>query len=95
MTSPVVRSEVPIVGIPKTQYLTASRDPSDVARQCLQASSYACVRRLRCTYHEGVVMLHGRVSSFHLKQIAQEAVRYLGGVEVIVNRIEVVECLRD
>ena len=62
---------------------------SESARTRLQASAYESLRTLRCEHHEGVLVLRGRVSSFYLKQLAQEAVRNLHGVEVILNVVEV------
>ena len=77
--------------MPNVKYLTAPVDPLVHVRQSLQASEYACIRRLRCEYLEGVVALHGRVTSYYLKQVAQEIVRRTAGVEEVANRIEVVE----
>jgi osmotically-inducible protein OsmY len=37
----------------------------------------------------GVVVLHGKVSSFFQKQMAQETIKRLDGVERIVNQLEV------
>jgi osmotically-inducible protein OsmY len=49
----------------------------------------AASRQVFCENHEGVLVLRGRVSSFYEKQLAQEAVRKLDGVDQIVNQIEV------
>ena len=70
----------------------AKRD--DVARcaeRRLQASHYAPLRSIRCEYHEGVLVLRGRVASFYLKQMAQELVRNLDGVDVLANTVEVTD----
>lgn len=37
----------------------------------------------------GVVVLHGKVSSFFQKQMAQETIKRLDGVERIINQLEV------
>lgn len=42
-----------------------------------------------CKEDSGIVVLHGRVSSFFQKQIAQETLKRLDGVERIVNQLEV------
>jgi osmotically-inducible protein OsmY len=63
---------------------------AEIARSRLRASAYASVRTLQCEHHEGVLVLRGRVSSYYLKQMAQEAVRNLHGVELILNAVEVV-----
>ena len=44
---------------------------------------------LSCEYCEGVVVLRGRVQSFHEKQLAQELVRRMDGVKIVVNRLVV------
>ncbi len=48
------------------------------------------VQVLTCEHHEGVLILRGRVTSWHQKQVAQEMIRHLPGVGVIVNSVEVV-----
>lgn len=78
-------------GVRMLGFVAAPTPLRDQARQRLQESPYACLRRVRCECHEGVVTLHGRVASYFLKQMAQEAVRRLAGAEEIANRIEVVE----
>lgn len=60
------------------------------ARNRLRACAYASVRELPCDYNEGILVLRGQVSSYFHKQVAQEAVRGLPGVEVIVNAVVVV-----
>lgn len=61
------------------------------ARRRLTRSSYRSVRDVACEYHEGILVLRGHVSSFFLKQLAQEAVREVAGVDKVVNVIEVRE----
>ena len=41
------------------------------------------------TNDEGVVVLQGRVDTFYHKQVAQEILRKLSGVERVVNLLEV------
>lgn len=50
-----------------------------------------------CQEECGIVVLHGRVSSFFQKQMAQESLKRLEGVEKVINQLEVdwhasVEC---
>jgi osmotically-inducible protein OsmY len=49
----------------------------------------AASRQVACEYQDGVLLLQGRLSSFYEKQLAQESLRDLEGVEHIVNNIEV------
>jgi osmotically-inducible protein OsmY len=56
----------------------------------LRHSTYPELRRVTCEYHEGILTLRGRVSSYYMKQIAQTIVQHVEGVERVVNRVEVV-----
>lgn len=60
-----------------------------IVRARLQASAYGEVRSLTCVHHEGILVLRGRVSTYYHKQLAQEAVRHLAGVEAVINTVEV------
>ena len=61
------------------------------AHSRLRKSGYHELHLVSCDFHEGVLTLRGRVSSFYLKQIAQELIRRLKGVEEVNNRLEVAE----
>jgi len=52
-------------------------------------SSYPALRRLRCRFDDGRLVIHGKVASYFQKQLAQAALSDLGDVE-IVNETEVV-----
>lgn len=58
--------------------------------QRVQRSSYKEVRALSCDFRDGRLYLHGEVSTFYLKQMAQEAVRTIEGARVIISGIHVV-----
>ena len=47
-------------------------------------------RTLRFELHEGTVVLSGLVKSYYQKQLAQESVREIDGIQAVDNRIEVV-----
>jgi len=59
------------------------------ATRRLCRSPYRSVRLVTCDFHEGMLTLRGRVSSYYLKQIAQTAVLGIEGVEEINNHLEV------
>jgi osmotically-inducible protein OsmY len=59
------------------------------ARDVLQIRLDAASRQVACKYQDGVLLLQGHLSSFYEKQLAQESLRDLEGVERIVNKIEV------
>jgi osmotically-inducible protein OsmY len=55
----------------------------------LNRSPYVSARDLRVEASEGVVRLEGAVRSFFHKQMAQETIRRVDGVERIENRLQV------
>ena len=55
----------------------------------LRNSGYHELHRVSCEFHEGVLTLRGCVSSYYLKQLAQELIRHLDGAEEVNNRLEV------
>ena len=57
----------------------------------MQSSPYPDVRSISCEFQDGVIVLRGQVDSFYLKQVAQETIRNVEGVTVIVNIISVTE----
>ncbi len=73
-----------------------SDSPNTVADQLTQRASEAVMKaphligqRLRCEAHDGQVTLHGVVSSYFQKQMAQETIRRVDGVTEIHNLLEV------
>jgi osmotically-inducible protein OsmY len=66
--------------------------PSELVDQvhgALSRSPYVARGNLRIEAEQGVVRLEGAVKSFFQKQMAQEVVRRLDGVERIVNCLQV------
>ena len=55
----------------------------------VQSSPYLSGRRLRIETEAGHVVLHGTVGTYFQKQMAQEALRRVAGVERIENRLVV------
>ncbi len=53
------------------------------ALRALTASSYAEVRTITVTGHEGLVILHGRVSRYYYLSVAIEAVKKVKGAAAI------------
>jgi osmotically-inducible protein OsmY len=60
-----------------------------LVHSALQQSPYLVNRKLRFETEQGRVVLRGVVSSYYQKQMAQEALRKLDGVEHIENQLEV------
>jgi osmotically-inducible protein OsmY len=66
---------------------------SDVVERAeseLRRNAYVALKNIACEYREGVLTLNGCLPTYYLKQVAQEAVARLNGVERVDNRIEVV-----
>jgi osmotically-inducible protein OsmY len=59
------------------------------AKECLRASPYKVLAGVACECDHGVLSLKGHLSSFYLKQHAQEAVARVNGVTQVVNEVEV------
>ena len=64
---------------------------AEMAMERLRASPYKAMQRVSCKYKNGVLVLRGRLFSFHEKQVAQETVAEVSGVTQVVNEIEVDE----
>ena len=60
-----------------------------VAKQRIVHQPHFSVQRIWCDFDDGRLILRGQVPSFYFKQLAQEAVADLEGVEQVVNEIEV------
>lgn len=60
------------------------------AEDKLSASSHLLRNNVECEYHEGTLVISGRVPSFYLKQTAQSLIQGIEGVERVENDILVV-----
>ena len=63
---------------------------AELAQQALRRSSYFELRNVSCEFSGGVLILRGRVPTYHLKQLAQASVADVPGVVEVHNRVEVV-----
>ena len=72
--------------------LVATRDDEIAAgvREELIRSGRLELRTVRITVHRGRVRLHGRVSSYYLKQLAQAAALATEGVQAVENELVVI-----
>ena len=68
-------------------------DREQTARAKLCLSGYAELKNVTCDYdvHGHQLILQGRVSSFYMKQRAQELVKFLEKENFVLNLIEVVD----
>jgi osmotically-inducible protein OsmY len=63
--------------------------PEELAESRLRSNSYLALKNVSCAFHDGVLVLRGRVPTYYLKQIAFSAVAGLAGVHHIVDQIDV------
>lgn len=55
----------------------------------IKSNPHLSSHQVFCQEESGIVILHGRVRSFFEKQMAQETLKRLDGVEKVVNELEV------
>lgn len=55
-----------------------------------RANSHTALRGISCNVDQGRLLLEERLETFYQKQLAQEIVAKIEGVEQVVNQIEVV-----
>ncbi len=63
----------------------------DQVKTAIEADPHISRRRVQCETDQGTVRLRGSVQSYFEKQIAQEIIRRVDGVETIENLLEVPE----
>ena len=63
---------------------------ADLAQRRLHSNPYLALKNISCDLLDGVLVLRGCLPTYYLKQIAQEAVAHLKGVERLDNQIQIV-----
>jgi hypothetical protein len=74
---------------------TSQASVQDLVEQRLRSNPYLSLRNITSDYLDGVLVLRGCVPTYYLKQMAQEVVTDLEGVERIDNQIQVLTLLSD
>jgi hypothetical protein len=69
--------------------LDRSRSIGVAVTRCLRSSLHLDVRSIACECRCGVVLLQGHLSTFHGKQVAQEAVARVEAVDLVRNETNV------
>src|SRR5262245_36272645 len=64
---------------------------AELAEGRLRSNSYLALKNVSCEYQEGRLILRGCLPTYYLKQLAQEVVARLDGVDLVVNQIDVLE----
>jgi len=65
-----------------------------IARDALRffrSSNYSELRTIQCESRDDVLILRGQVSTFFMKQLAQERIRSMEGVRAVINDLQVVD----
>ena len=63
--------------------------PKELAEGRLRRNPYLALKNVACDCRGGVLVLRGCLPSYYLKQVAQEAVARLEGVQAVDNQIQV------
>ena len=66
-----------------------SPNACDVAESAQDRLQRQFLKQVSCDCRDGILYLRGHTHSFYQKQLAQEVVRRLDGIETVVNDIEV------
>lgn len=80
------------IGPVSTRTALEHRPHSDVlehAQRRFAGNGYLRSRSIRCSFRQGVLTLSGRVPTYYIKQLAQELLRAIDGVECIANELKV------
>src|SRR5262249_1995522 len=75
--------------VPAAHTVSREEDLEEAASLRLRQSAYLELRRIGCAVEGKVLRLHGYVSSYYLRQMAQAVVQGLKGVETIDNQLGV------
>lgn len=67
----------------------ASHDLRQRVDSAIKGNPHLTRHRVFCQEESGIVVLHGRVGSFFQKQMAQETLKRLDGVEKVINELQV------
>ncbi len=61
------------------------------AVQALKQSSHPALRYLRVEQTDGTIVISGKVTSYYLKQLAQETIMPVRGSLALVNQVTVIK----
>lgn len=68
---------------------SSSRELLQRVDSAIRGNPHLAKHRVFCQEESGIVVLHGRVRTFFQKQMAQETLKRLAGVEKVINELEV------
>src|SRR5262245_65814757 len=80
---------MPMLNLANAEPATPSRTPHpgllELAEGCLRRNPYRALKDVACDCREGVLVLRGCLPTYYLKQVAQEVVACLEGVQARAN----------
>jgi osmotically-inducible protein OsmY len=79
--------------IPPLYHLDGKHTLDHRIHSAIKANPFISKRRLRFENRQGHVTLQGKVESYFEKQMAQEALRNVAGIDSICNQLEVIDSL--
>lgn len=71
--------------------LQSSPTVQTLAAQALKLSSHPALRHLHVQETDQAIIISGRVSSYYLKQLAQETIMAVRGALELINQVRVVK----
>ena len=78
-----------VLGKPSFEPSISREEVAKAAEARLRSSQFPDLKNVSCECDDGMLILHGRLSSYYHKQLAQETVLGVEGVVQVVNRTEV------
>ncbi len=73
----------------KVSHVMVDSQLVDRAQTALSVSPHLSRRRLKLEAQQGKLIVRGTVDSYYLKQMAQETLRKVDGVETVENQLQV------
>ena len=81
--------DAPPMAVPPHAQSPEERCLVEGAREALHAKGHGSLRGIEVGVHARMVILNGPVPSYYLKQVAQETVLSVSGVDQVRNNLEV------
>lgn len=85
--APIYEMRMPITDNPVNRVDNSKVERA--ARLNLARMGFPQLKSVECLFHDGMMFLSGKVPSYHQKQLAQQALRDIRHISLIVNNLEV------
>lgn len=87
-----------IIGPISTGGSLAPRQPASVleqAERCLVGDARLRTYSVSCSFQQGILTIFGCVPTYYVKQLTQEVLRAIDGVDCLTNELEVQVAVRS